>query len=335
MNKLLNRNKAKGKRSTLLGPVLATVLLAVVLSIVTSKFLTTNNLLNIMRQTSVNALVATGMLFVLLTGGIDLSQGSIVGFSMGIMTVLYLNGINNTFLMLVLPLAVGTLCGFINGMVFTKLHLPHPFVSTMGMMQVLRGLTLIITQGKPVSGFSKGVLYVGSASILTIPVCFVLVILIVFITSIFLNKSVMGRQIYSVGGNKEAARLAGIKVDRTLNITYTLSGLMCSIAAIVLVGRVGSTYPLAGEGYEMDAVAACVIGGASFSGGKGTVGGTLVGALIIAIVNNGLNLLGASADVQKVVLGIVIILAVLVDVTRTQRSEKMRRLAQANTEKTA
>lgn len=332
MNKLMKKQNTQKKHSTLWGPILAVVLLALVLTIVTGKFMTVNNPLNIMRQTSVNALVAFGMLFVLLTGGIDLSQGSIVGFAMGIVTWLYLNGINNSFLMIILPIIVGVICGFINGVVFTKLHLPHPFVSTLGMMQVLRGLTLIITESKPVSGFNQPVLWLGSASIMRIPVCFLLVILVVAVTSVFLNKTSMGRQIYSVGGNIEASRLAGIKVDTTLITTYALSGFMCGLAALVLIGRVGSTYPLAGEGYEMDAVAACVIGGASFSGGKGTVGGTLVGALIIAVVNNGLNLLGASQDAQKVVLGIVIILAVLVDVTRTRRSEKRRRLAQASSE---
>ncbi|MGI6012608.1 MAG: ABC transporter permease [Ruminococcus sp.] len=332
MNKMALKEKTQKKHSALWGPILAVVLLSVVLSIITGKFLTMNNLLNIMRQTSVNALVAFGMLFVLLTGGIDLSQGSIVGFSMGVVTWMYLNGINNSFLMIVLPIVVGTICGLLNGVIFTKLHLPHPFVSTLGMMQVLRGLTLIITQSKPVSGFEDAVLWLGSASIARIPICFLLVIVVVAVTSVFLNKTTMGRQIYSVGGNIEASRLAGVKVDMTLITTYALSGLMCGLAALVLIGRVGSTYPLAGEGYEMDAVAACVIGGASFSGGKGTVGGTLVGALIIAVVNNGLNLLGASQDAQKVVLGIVIILAVLVDVTRTKRSEKRRRLAQANSE---
>jgi ribose transport system permease protein len=324
----------KNRRLALLGPVLAAVLLSLILSIITNKFLTPHNLLNIMRQTSVNALVGFGMLFVLLTGGIDLSQGSMVGFSMGIITVLYLNGINNAALMLGAAVVVGLTCGLVNGVVFTKLHLPHPFVSTMGMMQVLRGLTLIITKARQVSGFKPGVLYIGSASIAGIPVCFILVIAAVAVISVFLNKTGMGRQIYSVGGNQEASRLAGINTDLTIITTYALSGLMCGLSAIVLIGRVGATYPLAGEGYEMNAVAACVIGGASFLGGKGTVGGTLVGALIIAIVNNGLNLLGASADVQKVVLGIVIILAVLVDVTRTKYSETKRRLAQAEGEKT-
>lgn len=332
MNKIMKKAKRQKKYSTIWGPILAVILLAIVLSIVTDKFATANNVLNIMRQTSVNALVAFGMLFVLLTGGIDLSQGSIVGFAMGIVTMLQLKGINNSFLMIVLPIIVGTLCGLINGLVFTKLKLPHPFVSTLGMMQVLRGLTLVITEAKPASGFSKAVLWVGSASVLGIPVCFLLVILAVAIVSVFLNKTPMGRQIYSVGGNLEAARLAGIKTDFTLNVTYALSGLMCGLAAVVLVGRVGSTYPLAGTGYEMDAVSACVIGGASFSGGRGTVGGTLVGSLIIAVVNNGLNLVGASQDMQKVVLGIVVILAVFVDVARTQRSETKRRLAQARSE---
>lgn len=269
MIKLLSKTENK-KHSTVLGPLMAAVLLSIVLAFASDKFMTTANILNILRQTSINAIVATGMLFVLLTGGIDLSQGSIVGFSMGIVTVMYVQGINNPFLMIVLPIVVGTVCGLINGLLFTKLKLPHPFVSTLGMMEVLRGLTLIVTGSKQVSGFPDAVLWLGADNLFSIPVCFLLVILLTALVSIFLNKSALGREVYAVGGNKEAARLAGINIDNTLIFTYVLSGLLCGIAAIVLVGRVGATYPLAGEGYEMDAVAACVIGGASFSGGKGT-----------------------------------------------------------------
>ena len=329
MSKAKQGNK---RRSTVLGPLMAAILLSIVLAFASDKFLTSANLLNILRQTSINAIVAMGMLFVLLTGGIDLSQGSIVGFSMGILTVLYLQGVHNPVLMIVLPILVGAGCGLLNGVLFTKLQLPHPFVSTLGMMEALRGLTLIITGSHQVSGFPDAVLWLGADNLFNIPVCFLLVIVLTAVVALFLNRSALGREIYSVGGNKEAARLAGINIDKTLIITYGLSGLLCGIASIVLVGRVGATYPLAGVGYEMDAVAACVIGGASFSGGKGTVGGTLVGAIIMAIVKNGLNLLGASADIQQVVIGVVVILAVLVDVMRTKNAEKSRRMLQAKSE---
>ncbi|MGI6175706.1 MAG: ABC transporter permease [Christensenellales bacterium] len=329
MNKVLKRN---GKKTTIIGPLMAAILLGIILALASNKFLTHTNLMNILRQSAVNIIVGAGMLFVLLGAGIDLSQGSIVGFSMGMVTVLYNNNMNNAFLMIVLPIAVGVLCGLINGLLFTKLKLPHPFVSTLGMMEVLRGLTFIVTGAHQVSGFPSAVTWLGSANVLSIPVCFVIVVVLAVIISIFLNKTAIGREIYSVGGNKEAARLAGINIDKTLTITYVMSGALCGLAAVILVGRVGSTYPLAGVGYEMDAVAACVIGGASFSGGKGTMAGTLIGAIIIAQVKNGLNLLGASADVQQVVVGVVVVLAVMVDVLRTRNAEKSRRMQQARSE---
>ncbi len=326
------RMKKSGKKSAILGPLMAAILLAVVLAIASDRFITFTNLMNILRQSSINIIVGAGMLFCLLGAGIDLSQGSIVGFSMGMITILYLKGVNNAFLMIVLPILVGALCGLINGLLFTKLKLPHPFVSTLGMMEALRGLTLLTTNAKQVSGFPPAVTWLGSASICNIPICFIVVVILSLAIALLLNKTAIGREIYSVGGNKEAARLAGINIEKTLTITYVMSGLLCGIAAVILVGRVGATYPLAGEGYEMDAVAACVIGGASFNGGKGTMAGTFIGAIIMAEIKNGLNLLGAASDVQQIVVGIVVILAVMVDVVRTQNVEKGRRMQQARLE---
>lgn len=329
MSKWMKKSK---KKSTVIGPLLAAVLLAVVLSLASDKFLTMTNLMNILRQSSINIIVGAGMLFCLLGAGIDLSQGSIVGFAMGMITLLHMKGLDNPFLMIALPIAVGMCCGLVNGLLFTKLKLPHPFVSTLGMMEALRGLTLFLTDAKQVSGFPSAVTWLGSANILNIPVCFIAVVVVSVIISRILNKTASGREIYSVGGNQEAARLAGINIDWTLTFTYVMSGLLCGIAAVILVGRVGATYPLAGEGYEMDAVAACVIGGASFNGGKGTMAGTFVGAIIMAEIKNGLNLLGAASDIQQIVVGIVVILAVMVDVIRTQQAEKNRRMQQAKAE---
>ncbi len=329
MSKWMKKSK---KKSTVIGPLLAAVLLAVVLSLASDKFLTMTNLMNILRQSSINIIVGAGMLFCLLGAGIDLSQGSIVGFAMGMITLLHMKGLDNPFLMIALPIAVGMCCGLVNGLLFTKLKLPHPFVSTLGMMEALRGLTLFLTDAKQVSGFPSAVIWLGSANILNIPVCFIAVVIISVVISHILSKTASGREIYSVGGNQEAARLAGINIDWTLTLTYVMSGLLCGIAAVILVGRVGATYPLAGEGYEMDAVAACVIGGASFNGGKGTMAGTFVGAIIMAEIKNGLNLLGAASDIQQIVVGIVVILAVMVDVIRTQQAEKNRRMQQAKAE---
>ena len=329
MSKWMKKSK---KKSTVIGPLLAAVLLAVVLSLASDKFLTMTNLMNILRQSSINIIVGAGMLFCLLGAGIDLSQGSIVGFSMGMITLLHMKGMDNPFLMIALPIAVGMCCGLVNGLLFTKLKLPHPFVSTLGMMEALRGLTLFLTDAKQVSGFPGAVTWLGSANVLNIPGCFIALAVISVVISRILNKTASGREIYSVGGNQEAARLAGINIDWTLTLTYVMSGLLCGIAAVILVGRVGATYPLAGEGYEMDAVAACVIGGASFNGGKGTMAGTFVGAIIMAEIKNGLNLLGAASDIQQIVVGIVVILAVMVDVIRTQQAEKNRRMQQAKVE---
>lgn len=317
------------KISSIIGPLIALVVLGVLLTIITNQFFKANNLLNILRQASINALVSFGMLFVLLTGGIDLSVGATIACSGCIMGMMIKGGITNTFLLLTAGLLCGLVIGLVNGLLFTKLDLPHPFVSTLGTQLLIRGFCLWITGSASMAGFPDGVMYLGYQNIAGFPVCFILVIVVAVVASVFLNRTAFGRYIYSIGGNREAARLSGIKVKPLLNLTYILSGLLAALAGIVMIGRVSLAYPTAGDGYEMNAIAACVIGGASFNGGRGSVGGTLIGALIIAVLNNGLNLLGAQSDIQKMILGLVVILAVFVDVVRGKQEEKSRRLMQA------
>lgn len=302
------------------GSLLALIILMIVLSFLSDKFLTVNNLMNIARQSTINALLALGMLLPILTAGIDLSVGSILAISIMSMGVVSVTMGMHPVLGILVCLLVGAGFGFLNGVLLTKLRLPHPFISTLGTMNIARGLALIMTGAAPIAGFPFLIQYFGSEYIGPIPVSFVVVLIMYGIFHVFLTRSQTGRYIYAIGGNKEAARLSGINVDRVLIIVYTLSGLMAGLAGLMMVGRVNSAFPLAGSGYELDAIAAVIIGGASFFGGVGTVWGTLVGVFIIAVLRNGLNLLNVSADFQMAVIGVVIIAAVFVDVLRQRKS---------------
>lgn len=304
------------------GSLLALLILVLVLSFATDKFFTVNNLMNIARQSSINALLAVGMLLPILTAGIDLSVGSILALSIMIMGIVSVNMTLHPLLGILACLIVGAGFGLLNGVLLTKLRLPHPFISTLGTMNIARGIALIITGAAPIAGFPFLIQYVGSEFIGPIPISFLLVIVVYIIFHVFLTRTQTGRYIYAIGGNKEAARLSGINVDRVLIIVYTLSGLMAGLAGLVMVGRVNSAFPLAGMSYELDAIAAVIIGGASFFGGVGTVWGTLIGALIIAVLRNGLNLLNVSSDFQMAVVGFVIIAAVYVDVLRQRKAKR-------------
>lgn len=322
---LNNQTKVKGivkEFSGKFGSLIGLVSLCIVLTILSDQFLTVNNIMNIAQQSAINALLGLGMLLPILTAGIDLSVGSILALSIMTMGVVVVNWGMNPFLGLLVCLGVGALLGWTNGILLTKLRLPHPFISTLGMMNVARSLSLIVTAAAPVAGFPFMIQFFGNQSVGPIPVSFVLVLIMYVVFHYFLTRTSTGRYIYAIGGNKEAARLSGINVDRVLIIVYTLSGLMAGLAGLVLVGRVNSAFPLAGMGYELDAIAACIIGGASFFGGVGTVWGTLIGALIIAVLRNGLNLLNVSADLQMGLIGIVIIGAVYVDVVRQRKAKK-------------
>jgi ribose transport system permease protein len=275
--------------------------------------------MNILRQVSINALISLGMLLPIITAGIDLSVGSILAISIvsgGIVSVTW--GLSPILGLLTIIL-VGAIAGFINGLLLTKLRLPHPFISTLGTMNVYRGLALIVTAASPIFGFPFLINYVGKESVVGVPVSFILVIVVAILMHIFLTRTATGKYIYAIGGNKEAARLSGIPVDRVLIIVYTISGFMAALGGLVLIGRTNSASPIAGLTYELDAIAAVIIGGASFMGGIGTVAGTLIGAMIVAVLKNGLNLIGVSSDLQTVIIGIVIVLAVYIDVLRRRR----------------
>lgn len=298
------------------GALFALIILSVVLAILAPSFLKTDNLMNVARQSSINALLSMGMLLPILTAGIDLSVGSILAFSIVVTGIVSVTWGMSPIIGIIVCLGIGALAGLLNGLLLTKLRLPHPFISTLGTMNVFRGLALIVTGATPIFGFSYMINFTGQASVGFIPVSFILVILVAVIFHMFLTRTATGRYIYAIGGNKEAARLSGIPVDKVLIKVYMISGFMAGLGGLVLIGRTNAASPIAGLTYELDAIAAVIIGGASFFGGVGTVWGTLIGAMIIAVLRNGLNLLGTSTDLQTVVIGIVIILAVFIDVLR-------------------
>ena len=327
-----------------MGTALALVILVIIFCIVLpDKFPKIANIMNILKQASINCLISAGMLCALITAGIDLSVGSNCVLCTCFIGVLVKNfGITNPVVLILLGLFASTLMGFINGTLLTRLELPHPFVSTMGMKNVVLGVALVITGSKSISFVNAGVdsvMWIGNhsffqmkndAGIVTfpgIPASFILVLIVYVIFDIFLKRTALGREIYCCGGNPEAARLSGIPSKNVLTFVYTLSGFMAGMAGVVCVGRLATANANAGATYDNDAIAACIVGGASFTGGKGTIWGTLIGALLMAVIRNGLNLLGAQNDIQYIVIGAVIIVAVTIDVVRNKMEAKARRLA--------
>ena len=318
--------KKKSNGSSILGTLAALIILCVVLTICSNKFLTYSNIMSVLKQTTFTALLASGMLLCLITAGIDLSVGANATFCACVMSMMVKAGITNPVLLLVVALVVGTLIGLINGLLLTRLHLPHPFVSTLGMKNFLWGASLLVTGSQMISGFPKGVTALGSATIGGFPVSFIVLIVIYIIMHIMLTRTALGRSIYCAGGNMEATRLSGINSANVLTFCYVVSGFMAALAGIVSVGRSGICNGAnAIQPYDTDAIAACVIGGASFMGGKGTMAGTLIGALVIAVLRNGFTLLAIDSSIQNMVLGLVIIGAVLLDVTRESMAAKARR----------
>jgi ribose transport system permease protein len=279
--------------------------------------------MNVAGQAAVNSILSIGMFLAILTSGIDLSVGSVLALSTMFMGLFAKNFNLNPYLALISCIGIGGLLGLLNGLMLTKLRLPHPFISTMGMKQMARGLALVVTGTLPVYGFKAPIVFLGNATIGRVPVSFVLVGVLYVIMYLFLSRTKTGRHIYAVGGNKEASRLSGINVDGILNLVYTLSGIMAALAGIVLVGRVDTAYPLAGADYETDAIAAVIIGGASFFGGVGKIGNTIVGVLLIAVLRNGLNLLGVPSAMQTFTIGAVIIIAVFIDVMRQKMGKRV------------
>lgn len=322
----MTKTKKKSNGNSFLGTLAALIILCVVLTIVSDKFLTYNNLMSVLKQTTFTALLSTGMLLCLITAGIDLSVGANATFCACICGMLVKGGMTNSLVLIVIAIVAGTLIGLINGLLLTRLHLPHPFVSTLGMKNFLWGASLLVVSSQMVSGFPDGVMALGSATIGGFPVSFIIVVVIYVIMHILLTRTSLGRSIYCAGGNMEATRLSGINAPNVLTFCYAMSGFMAALAGIVSIGRSGICNGAnAIQPYDTDAIAACVIGGASFMGGKGTMIGTMIGALIIATLRNGFTLLSIDSAVQNMVLGLVIIGAVLLDVTRESMAVKARR----------
>ena len=298
-----------------LGPLLGLALLCLVLAIASPHFLTVDNLLNVLRQSAINAVLALGQLVVIITAGIDLSIGSIMGLTI-VLLALMMRGGTPSLLACVLTVLAGAAVGLLNGLLLTRLKLPHPFISTLGTMNVARGAALLLASGVPISGLPVRFRETVAGSAFGIPSPVLVAGVLYVVGHLFLTRTVWGRDLYALGGNREAARLCGIPVDRRLNLAYALSGGAAGLAAVVMAARMNSGFPLAGSGAELDAIAAVIVGGASFFGGVGTAGGTLIGALIIGFLRNGLNLLDVSAYWQMIVIGAVIVAAVCIDVLR-------------------
>jgi len=298
-------------RARQFGTLIGLVALSGVLWILTPHFLTLSNLLNVAEQTSINAIVAVGMTFVILSGGIDLSVGSIVAVS-GVVLGMALRDEQPLALALLAALVTGSICGLLNGLLVSFGNLP-PFIVTLGMMSIARGAALLITEGRPVSGFQPSFRLLATGRIGFIPAPVVATAIVYIAAHFVLTRTTFGRYVYAIGGNEEATRLSGVAVRFHKTMIYAVSGLMSAAAAIILTARLNSAQPIAGMMYELDAIAATVIGGTSLMGGEGTLGGTLVGALIMGVLRNGLNLLGVSSFLQQIVIGAVIVVAVLLD----------------------
>jgi ribose/xylose/arabinose/galactoside ABC-type transport system permease subunit len=288
----------------------------VALSILEPAFLTTHNLINIMRQTSVIGIMAVGMTFVILTAGIDLSVGSILALTGVVCASLEHRGLPVP-VVVAGTLLLGALIGTVNGVVTTKGRVT-PFVVTLGTMSIARGLSHIYTGGEPISGFGTAFRFIGSGEILGVPVPIVIFALTVLIAAAVLRHTTLGRYTYAIGGNEEAVRLSGIAVDFYKTSAYAICGLTSALGAVVLTSRLNAGESIAGMGYELDVIAAVVIGGTSLMGGRGSVWGTLIGALLIGSINNGMNLLMISSYYQLVVKGAIIVAAALLDRLREE-----------------
>ncbi len=293
------------------GTLIGLFLLCAVLSLLSPYFLSLSNLVNVLQQTSVNAIIAVGMTYVILSAGIDLSVGSIVAFS-GVVMAGALQAGTPAPLAVAVAVAVGAGCGLANGVLIAWGNLP-PFISTLGMMSVARGAALVFTQGRPISGFTEDFRWFATGEFLWIPIPVAVMLGVYALSHFTLTRTRFGRYVYAIGGNEEAARLSGVQVRFHKTMIYTFCGAVSGLAAVILTARLNSAQPIAGIMYELDAIAAAVIGGTSLLGGEGTLGGTLIGALIMGVLRNGLNLLGVSSFLQQIVIGSVIIVAVLGD----------------------
>ncbi|MBV6656368.1 MAG: ABC transporter permease [Devosiaceae bacterium] len=300
------------------GILLALILLFVALSVLNQYFLTATNLTNVARQVSINGILAVGMTFVILTAGIDLSIGSIAAICGAVAASLVVGDTAMSPMVAILAgVGVGATLGLINGGLVGYAFLP-PFVVTLGMLSVARGTTLIFTDGMPISRLSDEFKFLGQGDVYGLPIPTLIFMAVVIVSWFALKHTVYGRWVYAVGGNPRSARTSGVPVRGVITSVYVIMGALCGLAGLILTARTTAALPQAGVAYELDAIAAVVIGGTSLAGGVGGIGATVIGVLIIGLINNGLDLMGVSSYYQQIIKGSIIVLAVLLD--RSRRS---------------
>ncbi len=296
-----------------LGTLAALLIMCFILAIISPTFRTFDNIINIMLQSSINSILAFAVLLTIIIGGTDLSIGSILAFAGICMAIVIRDFKIPVILAMIFAIAIGAAMGFLNGIFVTRLKLA-PFMATLGMMMIGRGLTLVVSEGKPVSGMPEAVRFLGKQKIFdSIPVPVIITFIMLSVTWTILKYTRFGRTLYAIGGNEEASRLSGINVKKMKTLVFVWSGALSGLAGIILAGRLNSAQAVAGQGYELEAIAAAVIGGASLSGGEGTAFGAFLGALVMGVLRNGLNLMSVSQFWQQVVIGIVLVAAVALD----------------------
>jgi inositol transport system permease protein len=291
---------------------IALAIMCTILSFATPNFFSVQNLVIVLRQISINGILAVGVTFVIIAGGIDLSLGSVVALTGVIAAIFAHPGDYPVIISLLLALITGIMIGTINGLTITKGKVA-PFIVTLGMMTIARGLALLVSNGRPVSNLSKPFNFIGGGDLAGIPVPIIIFLVVIILAFVTLNYTKTGRYIYAVGGNENAATASGINVNAVKMFSYMVCSGLAGLAGIILASRISTGQPNAGVAYELDAIAAVVIGGTSLSGGIGSVIGTVLGALIIGVINNGLDLLNITSYYQQIIKGIIIVGAVLID----------------------
>lgn len=284
-----------------------------------STFLTPKNMFNILRQNASNLFLATGMTMVIILGGIDLSVGSVIALSGVVAAGCVVNFGLPEAVGFIAAIAVGAAVGLFNGFIICKTDIP-PFIVTLASMNITKGIALVLTGGAPIRCMTDAFKFPGAGYVVPVPTPVILMFIIFILAALMINKTQLGRHIYAVGGNVQAAKFSGISVQKVKFIVYAYTGVMAGIAGVVIASRLYSGQPTAGDGAEMDAIASVVVGGTSMSGGSGRIGGTLIGVLIIGVLNNGLNLMGVDSNFQYIVKGLVILLAVYVDFLRNKKA---------------
>nr|WP_257958808.1 ABC transporter permease [Bacillus sp. V3-13] len=299
--------------------LLILIALVVLMSILSPTFFTSGNLLNIVRQMSIIGIVAIGVTMVIITTGIDLSSGSVIAL-VSVMVATFAQPDSYPLIVAILiGLGVGLLAGVINGTIIAKGKIA-PFIVTLGMMTAARGAALLFSDGRPIGNLSPAFTFIGQGTLLGIPVPIFIFAFVGIVSYMLLNHTKFGKYVYAIGGNEQAAIIAGVNVVKYKILIYGYAGLLSSVAGIVLTSRIASGQPTAGTMYELDAIAAAVIGGTSLTGGIGTIGGTIIGALIIGVMNNGLDLLNVSSYWQQILKGAIIVIAVLIDSRKNKKA---------------